>query len=70
MLERGEGIEVDKAESAKWYEKAAEAGHLAAQNNLGAAYYLGDGVPCPQVQGSAWYGIVRKRSLQLNRKDC
>ena len=44
MLERGEGIEVDKAESAKWYQKAAEAGHIAAQNNLGAAYYLGEGV--------------------------
>ena len=48
MLERGEGIDVDKAESAKWYQKAAEAGHIAAQNNLGAAYYLGEGVPCLQ----------------------
>ena len=44
MLERGEGIEVDRAESAKWYQKAAESGHVPSQNNLGAAYYLGEGV--------------------------
>ena len=36
---------VDMEESFKWYKMAADRGHVMAQNNLGALYYLGQGVP-------------------------
>jgi TPR repeat protein len=38
-------LEVDMEESFKWYKMAADRGHVMAQNNLGALYYLGQGVP-------------------------
>ena len=41
------GLEADFTESFKWYKMAAETGHPMAQNNLGAQYYLGQGVPWP-----------------------
>ena len=36
-------VQVDMEESFKWYKLAAEGGHIMAQNNLAAAYYLGEG---------------------------
>ena len=35
----------DYAEALKWYHKAAEQGHAAAQNSLGWMYQKGKGVP-------------------------
>jgi len=41
---RGEGVEKDFKEAAKWHRKAADQGFAMAQRNLGAIYYRGDGV--------------------------
>jgi len=45
LLAKPPRLEVDMEESYKWYKMAAERGHVMAQNNLGALYYLGQGVP-------------------------
>src|SRR6185295_5186835 len=37
----GKGVEKDYAEAVKWFRKAAEQGHLAAQESLGACYANG-----------------------------
>lgn len=47
----------DHKEAAKYYLKAAESGFAGAQNNLGWAYYKGNGVP--QSYGEAIYWLTR-----------
>lgn len=44
--------EIDKA--LKWYERAANAGHAAAQYNLGLLYLKGEDVPWDGFKGMAW----------------
>ena len=46
MLCHALGMEVDLDDdiAVEWLEKAAAAGHMLAQNNMGARYYTGDGV--------------------------
>ena len=44
--------DVDKA--LKWYERAANAGHAAAQYNLGLLYLKGEDVPWDGFKGMAW----------------
>jgi TPR repeat protein len=44
--------EIDKA--LKWYERAATAGHAAAQYNLGLLYLKGEDVPWDGFKGMAW----------------
>jgi uncharacterized protein len=46
-----------------WYRKAAEQGHAAAQNNLGAMYAHGRGVPQDYAAAASWY---RKAAEQGN----
>ena len=41
----GRGVSKDEAEAAKWFRKAADQGHAAAQYNSGYAYDNGQGVP-------------------------
>lgn len=46
LLENGGGpVQKDAAEAAKWYQRAADQGLAAAQNNLGLMYAQGRGVP-------------------------
>ena len=40
----GDGVDVDKSEARKWWEKAAERGYARAMTYLGLMYYVGDGV--------------------------
>ena len=52
---RGAQAQSDYAAARSWYLKAAEQGHAAAQNNLGALYYLGQGVTWDYVEARKWY---------------
>lgn len=51
----GEGMPVDYAEAARWYQVAAEAGDADAQFNLGYAFAHGEGVKQSDVQAMFWY---------------
>ena len=55
MYYRGDGVKADKAEAVRWLRRAADAGHVRAQNNLGMMYDKGDGVPQDQKEAAAWY---------------
>ena len=45
----------DFSEAVSWFRKAADQGHLKAQNQLGLAYALGLGVTQDYAQAVAWY---------------
>jgi TPR repeat protein len=45
---------IDKVQSAFWNRKAAEAGHIVAQGNLGYMLYFGDGIPINEEEGLHW----------------
>jgi hypothetical protein len=45
----------DDAVTEKWYRKAAEQGHAAAQNNLGLMCVLGRGVPQDDAKAVRWF---------------
>lgn len=49
------GGRIDKAKAAEWYRKAAEQGHVKAQNNLGLLYEKGLGVPQSETVAYDWY---------------
>jgi Sel1 repeat len=49
------GIEVDVVAAAKWFEKAAEAGHVESMTELGLCYELGCGVEQSDEQSLDWY---------------
>lgn len=49
------GAEQNVEEAVKWYQKAAEHGHLVAQTNLGACYEQGDGVEKNLPEAVKWY---------------
>jgi TPR repeat protein len=51
----GEGVPVDYPKAAEWYRKAAEQGHVIAQNFLGYMYDNGLGVPQDEAQAVKWY---------------
>lgn len=42
-------------EAVKWYRKAAEQGHAAAQNNLANCYKNGQGVTKDMIKAIEWY---------------
>ncbi len=52
---KGEGVNKDPAEAAKWYRKAAEQGDAGAQYNLGGCYYNGYGVDKDHAEALKWY---------------
>ena len=47
----------DYSEAAKWYTLAAEQGHASAQSNLGAMYYMGQGLLADFVLAHVWFNI-------------
>ena len=52
----GEGVDKDMGEAVKWYRKAAEQGHSAAQCNLGMCCDNGEeGVAKDGVKAVKWY---------------
>jgi hypothetical protein len=52
--DKGDGVPQDYTDMAKWYRKAAEQGHAAAQHNLGCCYDEGVGVPKNHEEAMKW----------------
>jgi len=54
--DKGFGVQADKYKGVAWYLKASRQEHAAAQNNLGASYFLGEGVAHKdEAQAVFWY---------------
>ena len=54
-------MQQDFVEAAKWYRKAAEQGHAGAQNSLGVAYDIGQGVPQNYAESAKWFARAAER---------
>ncbi len=68
MFERGIGIDINQAQSAKWYEKAAIQGHMDAQYNLGLMYASGRGVEQNDQFAMMWLASAAKQGDNEARK--
>ncbi|HEY9548828.1 MAG TPA: tetratricopeptide repeat protein, partial [Kiloniellaceae bacterium] len=52
---KGEGVERDPAEAARWWRAAADQGLPQAQFNLGMLYEQGEGVGTDLQEAARWY---------------
>jgi TPR repeat protein len=52
---KGEGVQQDYRQAAKWYEQAAGQSNSVAQAALGELYEAGQGVPRDDVKAAEWY---------------
>jgi hypothetical protein len=50
-----QGVTKDAVAAVKWFRRAAEQNHPAAQSNLGGCYERGDGVAKYEVEAYKWY---------------
>jgi clan AA aspartic protease (TIGR02281 family) len=55
LYQYGHGVTQNYAEAVKWYRKAADQGHSAAQFNLGGMYLYGHGVTQNYAEAVKWY---------------
>lgn len=58
-----DGVELDLAQAAAWFKKAAEKGEHNAQNVLGEMYRAGEGVPRDPVAAAKWFQISANGGL-------
>ena len=63
--EGDELIPQDLAEAVKWYRLAAKQGHAEAQNNLGAMYQHGMGVPVNMAEAVKWYRLAAGQKVPV-----
>ncbi len=62
---KGQDIEQDYAECAKWFRLAARQGHSQAQFNLGMMYDLGLGAAQDHTEAVKWYRLAAGQGLAL-----
>src|SRR5262249_3916351 len=55
LYQAGRGVDKDEAEAARWYRKAADAGHRGALNALGIMHEEGRGVPKDEREAARLY---------------
>ncbi len=65
MYENSDGVALDFAKAAAWYERAARQGHAEAQLNLGVLFENGEGVPRSQERAAYWYSKAAENGLLL-----
>ena len=51
----GNGVAFDEFAAFKYYKRAADAGNVNAQCNVGVCYYNGNGVTVDMVKGVKWF---------------
>ena len=69
MYDDGTGVPQDNAEALRWYRRAVDQGHAAAQFNLGFMYANGVGVPQDDVEAVRLYRLAAEQgnaSAQFN----
>jgi uncharacterized protein len=67
------GVATNYVEAVKWYRKAAEQNHAAAQSNLGACYGTGQGVEKDVAEAARWYRKAAEQNdpvAQYNLGGC
>ena len=51
----------DQAKALQWFRKAAEAGNVEGQRNLGHAFAQGQGTPVDLVEAYQWLSVASKK---------
>ena len=64
MYYDGEGAPKNHTKAVEWGKKAASAGDVNSQANLGLSYYKGEGVSVDLVLGYAWLNIAASKGLE------
>ena len=64
----GDGVEQDKKEAAKWFQKAAEQGNAIAQACLGDSYSEGEGVEKDAGEAVKWYRKAADKGLAVAQR--
>jgi TPR repeat protein len=57
----GKGVPLDQVEAVKWFQLAAEQGHIFGQFNLGLAYLNGKGVPENLDEAVKWFRLAAEQ---------
>jgi TPR repeat protein len=65
MYAKGQGVEQNHEEAAKWYRSSAEKGVAASQYKLGLMYRDGQGVPKDMEYAYAWFSVAAKQGNKL-----
>lgn len=60
LYERGQGVERDEREAARWYLRAANQGYGLAQHHLGRLYAERRGVPDDPVEAYVWLTLAER----------
>lgn len=58
MYYEGQGVEKDRREAFRWFERAARKGLALAQYNLGMMFADGQGIMQDYAQAANWYGLA------------
>ena len=66
---RGRRSEEDKAEGARWLQRAAEQGHVGGQLNTGVAHALGTGVLQDAVMAHMWFNLAAAKGNERAREN-
>jgi putative methionine-R-sulfoxide reductase with GAF domain len=62
----GEGIPQDDVQAAKWFQLAAEQGHLASQRAIGSSYWSGRGVPKNLSKAYFWSAVAANEGDEIS----
>ena len=74
MYAMGEGVPQDSFEAVKWFQKAADQGHVEAQTSVALSHILGEGVMrdkeigCGKLRPLAEQG--NRRAVNIYNKHC
>jgi hypothetical protein len=66
MYANGKGIQQNYAEAAKWWVKAAEAGHLQAASHAAMVYRGGAGIPSDATLSAKWAKFVEEKTVSAH----
>jgi TPR repeat protein len=69
LYDRGEGVNQNYAEAARWYRSAAQQNHIGAQYNLGVMFANGRGLTQNDQEAVKWYSRAAEQGNVLAQKN-
>jgi GAF domain-containing protein len=64
---RGENVQQDYSMAVRWYLRAAEQGHVGAQDSLGSYFWMGRGVPKDVTKAYFWSVLARLEGKETSK---
>ncbi len=65
----GEGVPKDQAKALHWFRKAAEAGNMEGQRNLGHALAQGQGTPVDVIEAYQWLSVAAEQGDKAAQEE-